>query len=110
ELLEDEPDAPRAQRRECALGRGRDVLARDAHHAAARALERAHDVQQRRLARARGPDDRAELALVEREAHASERVHLAGVLLRDVAHLEDPRRAHEGWSTVMPSFSPVPST
>ena len=110
ELLKDEADAPRAQPRERALGRAREILARDAHDTAARALERAHDVEQRRLARARGPDDRAELTLVHREAHAAKRVDVARVLLCDVPHLENARRAHAGASTVMPSLRPEPST
>ena len=109
ELLEDEADAPRAQRGERALGCAGDVLARDAHDAAARSLERAHDVQQRRLARARRPDDRAQLALVNRQAHTAQRLHVAGIVLGDIAQLEHARRAHCGWSTVMPSCRPEPS-
>jgi hypothetical protein len=49
ELLEDEPDPPRAHARQLALGGGRDVGARDHNLAARRAFERPHDVQQRRL-------------------------------------------------------------
>ena len=62
ELLEDEADARRTQRRDLAIAQPRDVDAGDRDAAGGGALERADQVQQRRLARSRGADDRDELA------------------------------------------------
>ena len=70
ELLEDEADLPRAQRRQLAVAQPRRVDPADADHAAGRPLQRPHDVQQRGLARPGGPDDRHQLAPPDGEGHA----------------------------------------
>ena len=62
ELLEDEADPRRAQRGELAVRELGDVEAGDRDPARGRAVERAHEVQQRRLAGAGGADDRDQLA------------------------------------------------
>ena len=60
---------------------------------AVRPIERAHQVEERRLARARRPDDRDELALVDGEAHAAQRLDggLARIDLRHRVDLEHRR-------------------
>ena len=72
---------------------GGGIEAVDGHLARGRAVERAHDLQQRRLARARRPEDRDELAGRDLEVDAAQRVHVAGVLLRDAAQAQDGRAA-----------------
>ena len=63
ELLEDEADPARAQRRPARGRRARPTSSPATRtDAARRPLERAHDVQQRRLARAGRPDDGEQLA------------------------------------------------
>ena len=93
ELLEDEAHAARPQRRQLVVGGGGGVEAVDGHLAGGRAVERAHDLQQRRLARARRPEDRDELAGRDLEVDAAQRAHAAGVLLRDAAQAQDGRAA-----------------
>ena len=94
ELLKDEPDTRSTQRRELAIGEARRVEARDRNHPRARALERTHHVQQRRLARARRAHDRHELTLAHREAHFPQRVNrrLGAVDLAHPAQLQHRRR------------------
>ena len=59
ELLEHEADAPAPQRRQLAVARGAPTsCAGDAHRARRRPVERADEVEQRRLARPGRPDDR----------------------------------------------------
>ena len=58
----------RAQRRELALAHRRHVVPGHPHDAGGRPLQRAHDVQQRRLARAGRADDRGQLARARRRA------------------------------------------
>jgi hypothetical protein len=90
ELLEDEPDPRRAQRGELAIGHAGDVESRDAHGSGTRPVERAHHVQQRRLARSRAADDRDQLAGVDAEADAGKRSNgrLGRVGLADRLQLE----------------------
>src|SRR5262249_58183486 len=70
------------------------------------AVERTHDLQERRLARAGGPDDRSQLARLHGEAHTSERLHGTGVRLHEISDLE--HRRHAGTTTFVPFFSPLP--
>ena len=77
-----------------------------------RAVERAHDLQQRGLARSGRADDRHKLAGMDAEVDSAQRLDAAGIVLRDAAKLEDrPRGGH--WTaalvTTMPSRSPAPS-
>ena len=77
---------PIARARSAASARSlerRGVLAGDVHLARRLALERAHHVQQRRLARARRPYDRDGLALVHGQRDAAQRLHAAGIGLVD---------------------------
>src|SRR5205814_9303864 len=93
--------------RELVVGRAGDVAAIDADEAGGRPVERAHDLQQRRLARARWPDDRHELALLDVQVHAAQGVHAARVLARDLAQLDG---AHsDEVVTRMPGASPAPA-
>ena len=93
ELLEHEPDAPGPQRGALALAQRRDVRALDAHDAAARVVERAHDREHRALARAGRSDDRDELT--RRRSSGRCRAARAGgaVVLHDAASSIDRRRA-----------------
>ena len=109
ELLEDEADPARAQRRQLVVTRGRGVEAVDPHLARGRTIERAHDLQQRRLAGARRPDDRQQLAAVHVEVDALERANTAGILLHDTAQLDQRHGQTPALVTVMPSASPSPS-
>ena len=71
-------------------------------------LERAHDVQQRRLARARRADDREQLAGRRRAATTPRSASTPpGYALRDVLERE---HAHCAVTTVMPSRRPSPLT
>ena len=105
ELLEDEADPVRTQRRELGVSELRDVEPRDADDAGGGSVERAHDLEQRRLARARRPDDGDELSLPDAQAHPAEREHRAGVLLSHVLELE---HAHSGTTTSVPAWIPPP--
>src|SRR6202035_4376489 len=109
ELLEDEADPACAERRERGIGGACDVRAPDAPDPARRAFERAHDVQQRRLARSRRPDDRAQLALLDADVHAAQSFDASGIELDDVAQLEHLPRAHCGSITVSPGWMAGPS-
>ena len=108
ELLEDEADATRPERRQVAVGGAGDVGPGDPHEPAGRPFQGAHDVQQRRLARARRADDRAQLAVLHGQVDAAQRLHAAVVALDDVRQLKDG--AHCDSITVMPSCTPAPST
>ena len=109
ELLEDEANPSRAKGGKHTVRRIADVDAGDAHEPARRAFERAHDVQQRGLARTRRSDDRAQLALLDAEVHSAKRLDVPGIALDDVAELEHQARAHCGSSTVSPGWMAGPS-
>ena len=70
ELLEDEPDPPRPKRRQPPVGQAGDVVAGDPDRALGRPVEGAEEVQQRRLAGPRRPDDRDQLAFLDPEVDA----------------------------------------
>ena len=84
-----------------ALAQRRDVLAAPPARAARRPLERAHDVQQRRLAGAGRADDRDQLARAHGERDAAEDVDRARVRLAHAGQLEDG--GHRAVTTVWPS-------
>ena len=90
ERLEDEPDQVRTHAGQLTIAHRRGVDAGDADDPAGRPIERADDVQQRRLAGARRPDDRRQFAVAHFERHRVEGTdrRLAGVLLDDVDQLE----------------------
>ena len=75
ERLEDEADAAAAQSGAPAVAERLDVRALEPVAALGLHLEAADDVEQRRLARARGPDDREPLAGVNAQVDAGERDH-----------------------------------
>ena len=70
-VLEDHPDAPRL-RRHGAAGPG-DALPADLDHARVRRLEARHEPERRRLAAARGPEERQHLAGATRSGTARPR-------------------------------------
>ena len=105
ELLEDEADLPGPQSRQLAVVQPRRVDPADPDHALARPLQRADDVQKRRLARPGGPDDRHQLAPPDGEGHPAQGEHrrLLAVDLGDPLQLQD-RVAHiDGTTTESPS-------
>ena len=75
ELLEHEPDAPAAQSSQLGVAQSTDVVAVDAHPTGGRPVQRADDVDQRRLARPGRPDDGHQLAVADREVDAAQRRH-----------------------------------
>src|SRR5487761_2096617 len=83
--LEDESDVHRAPQREIGVREARDVDAADADLPGRRLVDAGDEVQQRRLARSRGPHQRDELALEDVEIEIDQyRDHLvaADVVLR----------------------------
>ena len=108
ELLEDEPDLPRPQPRQLAVAEPRHVDPADPDHAAAGPLQRPHDVQQRRLARPGGPDDRHQLAAPARRTDAAARgaAHrrLLAVDLGHPVELQD-RVGHSDGTTTSIAFA-----
>jgi hypothetical protein len=105
ELLEHEPDVPGAQPGQLAVVERADVVAGDLQPPARGSLERAHDVQQRRLARARRADDGQQLAPRDVQRDAAQRLHAAGVGLLDRVERQD---GHSAVTTRMPARSPEP--
>ncbi len=79
EGLEDEAEVPVPDPGEAVVGEARDVLAREAVRPLGGVVEAAQDVEERRLPRARGADDRDEASLVEREVDPLEDVERARV-------------------------------
>ena len=73
ELLEDEPERVAPQARELAVAHRHEVLALELDAPARRAVERAEQLQQRRLARAGRPGDDEELAVANLEVDAVDR-------------------------------------
>ena len=80
EELEDEADVLTAQLRDLGVAEAAELCARDPDRSGGRAVERGHDVHQRRLARARRAHDRGQLALLNVERHSTQRLH-CGVAL-----------------------------
>ena len=72
EELEDEADQVAPHAHELALGRRVDALPGDGDPSRVRALERGQQVHERRLARARPPDDRDQLARLKLEVRSVE--------------------------------------
>ena len=100
ELLEDEPDTPGPQRCELAIVQAGDVDPVDPDRTAGRPVERADDVQQRRLAGPGRANDRHKLTLLDGETHATQSRYwrLGAVCLGDLVQLQ------YGWAGV---FAPV---
>src|SRR5439155_21279242 len=75
ELLEDEAERAQPQLCEGAVAERREVAALEEHLPARRAVERAEQLQQRRLPRAARPLERDELAGLDLERHVLDRIH-----------------------------------
>src|SRR5436190_1312786 len=99
EALEDEADPLGAQRRPLAVGQRLDVDALEQVGPRARAVEQAEDAEQRRLARARGPDDGQRRRRRQHEVDLAQcgdrRVHAERP--RDAAQLDEPDGARGGY-------------
>src|SRR5207249_3036156 len=94
--------------RQPAVAQPRRVDSTDPDHAAAGPLERAHDVQERGLARPGWPDDGDQLAPPDGEGHAAEGGHrrLLAVDLGHTLQLQNGLAAHgDGTTTWSPSTS-----
>ena len=79
EALEDESDVGLARFCELGLAQTRNLLPVEIVGAAGRAIEHAHDVEQRRLATPRRPHDRDEFAVGDVEIDGVERGRLDGI-------------------------------
>ena len=75
-LLENEPDGRLAQLGALGVGHAQQIAAGDVDAARGRRRQPAQDVKQRRLAGARRPDDRDELARLNVQIHAAQRMHI----------------------------------
>ena len=91
EELKNEPDLVAPDPRELVVREAGQRLAVDAHLARGRTVEAAHKIEQRRLARARGADDRHHLAARDGQRDVLERGHLtfAGKLFGDAGDIVD---------------------
>ena len=89
ELLEHEPERPQPEIGEGGVAERAEVLAFEAHGPLARAVERAEQLEQRRLARAARADERDELARADVEVDPVERASR----WRDRAGRTAPRHA-----------------
>ena len=113
ELLEHEPDPPRAERRTASRSRQAPPRRTPAMRTVAgrRPVERAEEVQQGRLARTRRPDDaRAARRRSIDQIDVAERRRPAarpGRRFDDADELGDRCRAHDGTTTASPSVEPV---
>jgi hypothetical protein len=87
EILEDDADGS-AQLRDLALGDGGDVASPDQDLPLRGQLLAEDELQERGLARPRGPGEERELALLDVEGDVGERGGLAVVLLVDVEGLD----------------------
>ena len=99
ELLEHEADPAATKPRQFPIAQQRDVHAGDAHRATRRAIQRADQMQQRRLARTRRADDADKFACADAEADTVECGHrrFARIDLADVFELED--ECHDAGTT-----------
>ena len=95
ELLEDEADPGRPHTGQVAVGQVRHVEPGDQDPTGARALQRSHHVEQRRLPRTGRTEDRRQLARLDPEADALQRGHrrVGAVGLGDRVELEHRSRA-----------------
>src|SRR5882724_1014300 len=95
ELLEDEADARVPDARELVRGESADALAVQHVLAGGRPVEAAQEVHEGRLARSRGPHHGDELAALDRDRHAAERVdgvRTEVIVLRQALGGDDRRR------------------
>src|SRR6266545_610610 len=112
ELLENEPDPLGPQRREVMVGQFGDVEPVDDDLPGAGAVQRAHHMQQRRLARPRRPNDRHQLTAADLQVDVAERPDPAGVFAADPAQHHDRfgRATHFATPTLTPSAMTRPLT
>src|SRR5581483_1657629 len=86
ELLEHEPERAQPQRRELVIAARGEIRAFEVRLAGTRTVERAENLQQRRLAGAARPLERDELARVDLEVDLVERTHDRRPALEDLRH------------------------
>ncbi len=98
ELLEHEPDVLRTQSGEGGVGEPGDVEAGDPDDPLAGLVQRAQDMQQRRLARAGGTHDGHQLTRAHAQVDATECLHgwVTGVDTGSVSEVEDDRAEGPG--------------
>ena len=97
--LEHEADVAAAVRGERRFVGARQIGVAVQHLAARRHVEAAEDVEQRRLAGARRPQQHDELSFVERQADLAQRVHVDlahAIDLGELANIEERRRHRLG--------------
>src|SRR6185437_12261521 len=94
ELLEHEADPLGAQRRQPPVGEPGHVVPVDAYRPRRRPVERAHEVQQGRLSRARRADDADQFAVVDAQVDVAQGDNAAGIATTDRAQVDD--RGHAG--------------
>src|SRR5439155_1632577 len=119
ELLEDEAEGAEAQRSELVVAQAREITLLEQHLAAARAVERSEQLEQRRLARATRAFERDELTLGDLEidsVEGADRGRPALEELRDhlqlvqLTHQSTCRSASAGRSRAARSAPAVPAT
>ena len=93
ELLEDEAERAQAELRELVVGQRREVAALEEHVAGARPVERAEQLQERRLAASARSLERDELAGFDLEVDAVERAHRGRAALEELRHAVELNRA-----------------
>jgi hypothetical protein len=91
ERLKDEADVPRAYRRPLSIRQRRRVDSVQPVEPRRWPVQTAEDVQQCRLAGARGPDDRNPVAVADRQVDAAQRLHrrIGAVRSTDSPELDD---------------------
>src|SRR5206468_1828158 len=89
ELLKNEADLAAAHLRQLVVLETPDLLAVESVASAGRHVQAAEDIHQRTLARAAGPHDRDELAVVDREADALQRAHVNSPEVIDLGDADD---------------------
>ncbi len=97
ELLKHETDLAAAKPGAAGVGHGGEVDAVDEHVAGVGVREAAENIEERRLAAARRPDDGDELALLDCQRDAAQRLHIDftdAVSLADVLCLDHPPHAN----------------
>jgi hypothetical protein len=108
ELLEHESDPPGPDPGQPPVAQPGHVVALDDHPAGVGPVERAHQVQQRRLARSGRADDADQFARLDRHRHPAQGGDGAAVRAPDVDQLHQ-RGAHDAVPTTVPSVMPSPS-
>jgi hypothetical protein len=96
ERLEHDADGAAAKPRQRILIEPRQILAGDLHRADARPLQAGQQHQQRRLARARRPEDRGRAASRERKVEAAQHLDLRRAVAQCEVNLVEHDDGREG--------------